>query len=158
MALADRSTAGSLQDLAHEVRLHVFRQAAATTHVPQPPAIAQALGRPLEDVHAALQQLAANRVVMLAPNSTNLWVAAPFCAVPSPFKVEVAERRYWAICIWDALGIPAILGEAGIIRATCGDCGAELVLEVRNGSLATQQGVVHFAVPARHWWDNIGFT
>jgi hypothetical protein len=31
-------------------------------------------------------------------------------------------------------------------------------LEVRGGALAHGEGVVHFAVPARRWWDNIGFT
>jgi hypothetical protein len=31
-------------------------------------------------------------------------------------------------------------------------------LEVSHGRLTGDEGVVHFAVPAHHWWDNIGFT
>jgi hypothetical protein len=31
-------------------------------------------------------------------------------------------------------------------------------LQVRHGVLTRTEGVVHFGVPARRWWDNIGFT
>jgi len=31
-------------------------------------------------------------------------------------------------------------------------------LEVAAGKLARGDGLVHFVVPAHHWWDNIGFT
>ena len=147
-----------LDALAHDVRVYVFREAAATGVVPQPPQIAEALGRPQADVHAALQQLAAGRALILAPNDGNIWAANPFCAVPSGFRVDAGGRRYWGICIWDALGIPAALGSDARISAPCGDCGEPMALEVRGGELARAEGVIHFAVPARRWWDNIGFT
>jgi hypothetical protein len=31
-------------------------------------------------------------------------------------------------------------------------------LAVRARALARVEGVVHFALPALRWWDNIGFT
>lgn len=144
--------------LAREVRLHVFREAAETARVPQPPEIAAALGRPQTEVEQALRQLAAGKVLILAPNDGNIWAANPFCAVPSPFRVETRGRTYWAICIWDALGIVAALGTDAVIRAACGDCSEPMVLEIAAGKLKRSEGVIHFAVPAHHWWDNIGFT
>jgi len=39
-----------------------------------------------------------------------------------------------------------------------GHGGAGMSLEVRDGHLVRSEGVVHFAIPAHHWWDNIGFT
>ena len=33
-----------------------------------------------------------------------------------------------------------------------------MTLEIRGGALADREGIIHFAVPAHHWWDNIGFT
>ncbi len=144
--------------LAREVRLYVFGEAAATGRVPQPPQISAALGRPETDVRTALQLLAAGRVLILAPNNSTIWAANPFCAVPSGFRVHAAGQRYWGICIWDALGIPAALGADGVVSATCGDCGEPMSLDVRGGRLASGGGVMHLGVPARHWWDNIGFT
>jgi len=150
-------------DLGHaaldrEVRLHLFRAAAATGEVPQPPEIARALGRTESEVRAAVQRLAAGRVLITAPNSDNIWAANPFCAVPSGYRVLAAGRRYWGICAWDALGVAAALGSDAVVTAPCADCGAPMRLEVEGGRLAQGEGVVHFAVPARRWWENIGFT
>ncbi len=147
-----------IEALARDVRLYVFRETAATAQIPQAPQISHALDRSESDVRAALHALAAGKVLILAPNDGNIWAANPFCAVPSGFRVAAAGKRYWGICIWDALGIAAALGTDAVITAPCGDCGARMTLEVRDGQLARDEGVVHFAVRAHHWWDNIGFT
>jgi hypothetical protein len=144
--------------LAHEVRLHVFRQAAATTRVPQAPQIAEALGRPETEIQEALRHLAASKVLILAPNDGTIWAANPFCAVPMGFRVDAAGKTYEAICIWDALGIVAALGTDAVVRTSCGDCGEPMTLTIRDGTLTESEGIIHFAVPAHHWWDNIGFT
>ena len=148
----------SLDALARDVRVYVFQQSAQTTQVPQALDISRALGRSEDDVRAALQALAAAKVLILAPNGGDIWAANPFCAVPSGIRVAVAGNRYWGICIWDALGIAAAVGGDAVITAPCGDCGAGMTLEVRDGELVRDEGVVHFAIPAHHWWDNIGFT
>jgi hypothetical protein len=145
-------------EFARQVRIHVFREAAETARVPQPPQIAAALERPQAEVDQALRALAAGKVLILAPNDGNIWAANPFCAVPSPFRVETRGKTYWGICIWDALGIVAALGTDAVIRAACGDCSEPMELQVAAAKLTRSEGIVHFAVPAHHWWDNIGFT
>lgn len=151
-------TTSAADAIAHEIRLHVFREAAETARVPQPPQIAAALGCPQEEIEQALRQLAAARVLILAPNDGNIWAANPFCAVPSAFQVIARGLTYWGICIWDALGIVAALGTDAVIRASCGDCSAPMTMEIAGGKLTRSEGIIHFAVPAHHWWDNIGFT
>lgn len=147
-----------LEALARDVRVYLFRETAASARVPQAPQIASALGRTESEVRAALHHLAAGKVLILAPNDGNVWAANPFCAVPSAFRVNANGKRYWGICIWDALGIAAAVGADAVIEATCGDCGSAMTLEVRGEKLVRGEGLVHFAVPAHHWWDNIGFT
>lgn len=147
-----------LETLARDVRMYVFQETAASARVPQASQISRGLGRSESDVRAALLRLAAGKVLILAPNDGNIWAANPFCAVPSGFRVNAAGKRYWGICIWDALGIAAALGTDAVITAPCGDCGTAMTLEVRGGDLVSGEGTVHFAVPAHHWWDNIGFT
>jgi hypothetical protein len=145
-------------DLATEVRVTLFSVAAATGRVPQAPELARTLHRSESDVRAALRQLAAARALILAPNDGDIWTANPFCAVPSAFRVSALGRLYFGICIWDALGIAAALDAAADITTPCGDCGAPMRLEIRDGALARAEGVVHVAVPAARWWDNVGFT
>lgn len=141
------------------VRTFVFERAAATGSVPQAPDIAQSLGLSPETVDAALKRLAAAKVLILAPNNGDIWAANPFCAVPSGFRVEVNAKRYWAICAWDALGIvAAVHATSASVRAPCGDCGEILQLNFEGGELVESEGVIHFAVPAREWWKNIGFA
>ena len=152
------STPGATDALVREVRFYVFAEAADTGRVPQPLDIATALGRSPVEVEQALRQLAAEKVLILAPNDGNIWAANPFCAVPSSFRVEARGKTYWGICIWDALGIVAALGTDALIRTACGDCSEPMLLEIAGGTLKRSEGVIHFAVPARHWWDNIGFT
>jgi len=138
--------------------MYVFGTAAETGRVPQPPEIAAALGRAPEEVREALKTLAAGKAIILAPNDGNVWAANPFCAVPSGFRVSAAGKTYWGICIWDSLGIAAALGKDAVIDTPCGDCGEPMRLEVRGSKLFRGEGVVHFAVPAHRWWDNVGFT
>ncbi len=145
--------------LDRDVRLYVFRQAAGTAVIPSPAEIAAALDRPQSEIEESLRRLAAGRVLILAPNTTNIWAANPFCAVPSNFRVSALGRTYWGICIWDALGIAATLKADAAVTARCSDgCEREIVLEVRDGALVRSEGIVHFGVPATRWWENIGFT
>ena len=142
-----------------KVRMFVFERAAMTGVVPQAPEIASALHRTPDDIAASLQRLAAAKVLILAPNGGDIWAANPFCAVPSGFLVEANGNRYWGICAWDALGIVAALNTADAsIRAPCGDCGELMRLQFHAGDLVEAEGVIHFAVPAREWWKNIGFA
>jgi hypothetical protein len=155
----DRQAGSGADALDREVRIYVFDRAAESAVVPGPGEIASALGRERPEIEDSLRRLAEGRVLILAPNTTNIWAANPFCAVPSNFRVDTAGKTFWGICIWDALGIAAALRSDATVTARCGDgCEGEVVLEVRDGALARGEGVVHFGVPAARWWENIGFT
>jgi hypothetical protein len=70
----------------------------------------------------------------------------------------VGDRKYYGNCIWDALGIVSMLGGEGTVIARCLDCQEHVTLQVEDRRLDESDGVVHFSVPARHWWDDIIFT
>ena len=44
------------------------------------------------------------------------------------------------------------------MRTSCPDCEEPMEFRVEGGELLSGDGVAHFAVPARHWWDDIGYT
>jgi hypothetical protein len=85
-------------------------------------------------------------------------MANPLSAFPTPFWVETPRGGYWGTCVWDAFGIVAMLGRTGTVSTQCPDCGEAIELVVENGQLEPHDGVAHFAVPARRWWHNIGYT
>jgi Alkylmercury lyase len=152
------ATGDDAATLDRDVRLAVYRGVADDGRPPTPPEIANRLGVSPADVEASLRRLADARVLVLAPGTPYVWMANPFSAIPTPFEVAVGDRRYFGNCIWDALGIPACLHEDATISTFCPDCSEPLSLAVRDGSLEAGDEVIHFAVPAARWWDDIGST
>src|SRR3712207_3093970 len=92
------------------VRLHVYRHFVATSRPPTVDETGAVLDQPQSAVAAAYGRLAAGRVLVLMPDSLDIWMAMPFSAVPTAFRVTSGELAWWANCAWDALGIPAMLG------------------------------------------------
>lgn len=142
-----------------EVRLAVYRKVVGEGMPPTAPEIASGLGVATSDVETSFRRLADGHVLVLAPGTPYIWMANPFSAIPTPFEVAVGDRRYFANCIWDALGIPACLHADARIDTYCPDCSEPLSLEIREDELAGGvEGVIHFAVPAARWWEDIGAT
>lgn len=143
------------------VRLHVYRTLIDTVRAPSVEETAAALEAEPDEVAGAYRRLAEGRALVLAPGTLNVWMANPLSAVPTPFPVQVGGRRHFGNCIWDALGVVAMLAGPdgdGRVGTWCPDCGEPLAFEVRGGGVARADGIAHFAVPAARWWDNIGFN
>ena len=141
------------------VRLHILTELLERGVAPGAPDAAAALGIPEADAIAAYDRLAAGRVIVLRPGTRDVMMAAPLSAVPTPHIVRLAggPARY-GNCVWDAMGVLAMTARDGDVDTTCEDCGSALRLTVRNGELEPTDAVVHFAVPASRWWEDIFFT
>jgi len=145
------------QEFDQQVRLTVMRHFVDTGAPPAPVDLAADLAVAPVQVEQSYRRLADGRIFVLASGSTYIWMANPLSALPTPFRVFVGGRRWWAPCIWDALGAVAMLGGTGRVETRCPDCAENLTVEVDDGRVQGS-GIVHFSVPARHWWDDIGFN
>jgi hypothetical protein len=141
-----------------DIRLHILETFVESGAPPTVAETAAALDVTVEDAEAAYRRLEEARSIVLAPGTSNVWMANPLSAVPTPFPVETPRGSYFGNCVWDALGVVAMLGREGRVRTWCPDCGDPIQLVVRDGELADADGVAHYAVPAREWWTNIGYT
>jgi hypothetical protein len=146
-----------MQDLDNDVRLFVYRFFRDEGRPPVAGEIAPAVGRFPGEVEASLKRLAEAHVLVLAPGTPYIWMANPFSALPTAFQVHMEDRVRFGNCIWDALGVAAMLDTDADVRSWCPDCGRGMTLSVRDRSISGD-GVIHFAVPAAHWWDDIGST
>ena len=141
-----------------EVRRVVYDHTMREGHIPLVVEVASTLGAALPDVQSSFARLSDAHVLVLQ-ESGEVLMANPFSAIPTLFVVEAAGRQYWGNCIWDSLGILAMLGQDGRVVTSCADCSESLMVEVRGGQLITGNvGVIHYAVPAARWWDNIRYT
>ncbi|MCA1592823.1 MAG: alkylmercury lyase family protein [Acidobacteria bacterium] len=126
-----------------------------------PPTIAEAssaLSHSSDEVKSSFRRLADGHILVLQKSSDQILMANPFSAVPTPFLVKAGGRSYYGNCIWDVMGIPATLKHDAVIEASCGCCSTAMNLKITNGSLEGARGIVHFAIPAAHWWDDIVFN
>lgn len=140
------------------VRHHVYDSVMQSGLLPTIAETSSALARSPADVRDSFQRLADGHILVLQQGSGEILMANPFSAVPTPFLVKAGGQAYYANCIWDAMGIPAMLKQDAIIEASCGCCSTAMTLNVTNGSLEEAQGIAHFAIPAAHWWDDIVFN
>ena len=139
------------------LRLLVYRRTIRTGRVPLVADIARALSCPRRKVTEALLRLSESHAFMQQENG-ELWRVAPFSAIATAFPVRIGKRSWWGNCIWDALGIPAMLHRDAGIDAGCSCCNFEVPLAIKNGRLVPQEGVIHIAVPARDWYKDVVFT
>ncbi len=144
------------QQLDQQVRWQVYD---STMRSGLPPSVAQVAaetGLAVDAVRESFERLATARILVLQEDEEIL-MANPFSAVPTPFHVKAGEVEAYGNCIWDALGIPAMLGADGVVSCSCGDCGAAMEVRVTKGEVIGA-GLMHFAIPARLWWKDIVYN
>jgi len=139
------------------VRAQVYEMTMQRGLPPKADEVARAMWTTGDEVKAAFQRLAAAHVLVLQPATNEILMANPFSAVPTPFRVEAGDVSAYGNCIWDALGIPAMLKRDARIITSCADCGTAAEISV-EANVVKGQGLLHFAVPAREWWNDIVFT
>ena len=144
-------------DFDKRVRLFVYRHLLSRQRCPTVAEIVRGLHATSGKVHASLTRLSESHAFMTQDNG-ELWRAAPFSCIPTGFPVRVGKKSWFGNCIWDALGIPAMLNKDARIGASCGCCNFEMPIEIKRGKLRAGEGIIHIAVPARDWYRDVVFT
>jgi Alkylmercury lyase len=94
------------------LRLLIYDEIVRTGGTPTVSTLARLVSSPLDDVRASLRRMHDAHMLVLQPTNEIL-MANPFSAVPTPFVAEVEGRRWFGNCIWDCLGIIAMLHADG---------------------------------------------
>jgi hypothetical protein len=146
------------------LRVHVYDRILGDGVVPRMAEVAEHFGVSQAEARDALRAARLGKTLIPHPATGEIWMAGPFSAAPTPYEVRVGDRSWWANCAWDMLGVAALAARPGgpaELDAACTDCGAPMPMRVEAGAAAVEGGdgaVVHFVVPARRWYDDIGFT
>ena len=139
-----------------QVRASVIQTLRDTGEAPSAAAVAQMLGDDTSRVSTALRSLADEHRLVLVPGTDRVMMAHPFSGIASDFVVTDRWAQWFANCVWDGLSILALLG-GGTLETHSPATGEPIVFATRNG-VVQGDAVVHFLVPARHFWDDIVFT
>ena len=150
------------EDFKNRVRVRLYQLFVEFGQCPTLAELAGHLQCDAANVAAAFKELAAAHVLVLQAGSEVL-MASPLSAVPTPFVVETQaetkSRSWYGNCIWDALGVISMMQCDGRVLTSCGCCGESMIVRVCKDAVeAKPAGVVHFAIAARRWWDDIVFN
>ncbi len=140
------------------VRLTPYAEFVRTGSAPTVTETAATMQCSVSEVRAALERLAAGKAIVLQPHSREILMANPLCSVPTPFRVRTQGRIFFGSCVWDALGIMAMLRSDSVLDSSCACCGEAMTIRLQDNRPAWENGVIHFGVPAKRWWENIVFS
>jgi hypothetical protein len=127
-----------------DLRLAIYHHLADTGRAPVSAALAAVFDVEEDEVQAGLQALHDARHIVLRDG--RIVMAHPFAGHRNGARVDAGGRTWWGNCAWDAFGIVAALGLE------------DATITAQGITLPGEDAVFHVAVPARHWWDDIGFT
>src|SRR5215210_3192114 len=95
--------------LDRQVRISVYDQLISDGRMPLAAEVARNLSLKLDEVRAAYRRMKDAHVLVLQEGDQEILMANPFSAVPTPFLVETDTHSWWGNCIWDAMGIAAMV-------------------------------------------------
>ncbi len=140
----------------------VYLTFAAEGRAPSLYELARRSGLTADRVLLALNQLHEGHALVLTEDGDAIRMAHPFSAVPMGFVVTPADgldqRLWWGGCAWDSFGIQAALGIDVRIDTACPGCGTHHTYAAGPTTPPEPDLVVHYRVPAAHWWDDVVHT
>lgn len=141
------------------LRIFVYDEIIACGVPPTSDAIGQHFDVSPDDARQSLRELRIGKTILVHPGTGEIWMAGPFSASESAYRLTNGARSWWANCAWDMFGVPMLVGEPLRADTRCTDCGDPIALRC-DPTLPPNDadGVVHFLLPARRWYDDIGFT
>lgn len=141
-----------------QVRLYIYHFFVERTRPPTTAETAQQFAVPEADARAAYQRLHDAHALFLQPGTTDVRMANPLSAVETAYPVAVHGRTLFANCAWDSLGIPAMVGADATIETTYTGTDLPARYAIEAGELRGDDGLVHFPLPFRRWYDNLIHT
>ena len=141
-----------------ELRIHIYDVLLDLGSPPRIADLARQFDVAEQDVREAIASLKIGKTVLPHPRTGEIWMAGPFAGEETGYRVSGKRATWFANCAWDMLGVAMIAREWVTIETRCGDCGETIRLSADHESPSRENLVVHFLVPARRWYDDIGFT
>lgn len=144
-----------------QIRLAIYEQFVALERPPTPSEIAEHFAMSEHEARSTFKRLQDGHAILLRPNTTDILMANPLSGIPTAFRVTCNKRQLYANCAWDSVGIPAMLhADAEIVGAYSHGDGRHdpARYAISNGELTGDDGLVHFPLPFRNWYDDLVHT
>ncbi len=145
-------------EIDRRARLSITRYFASNGTAPSIRDIAEEQGIDPAETAEAFARLAADDHILLCRDSTTIWAAHPFSAVPTAYWVETDDNGWWANCAFCALGVATIAATPARIHTRLGAMSESVTLQTSEDRISHGDFRLHIPLPVRHWHDDIAYT
>src|SRR5690349_23580983 len=111
------------------LRRFIYEEIFANGTPPTTGRIAAQFGVDAADARASLASMKIGKTVLPHPTTGEIWMAGPFAARPSTYRVFGNRLAWWANCAWDMLGVMVIANEPVRVETECTDCREPLTID-----------------------------
>ncbi|MEO7368233.1 MAG: organomercurial lyase [Gemmatimonadaceae bacterium] len=95
-------------DIDTQIRVFVYDYLMAHGNPPAVAEIANQLSLTTESAKTRLASLKIGKTILVHPERGEVWMAGPFSAADTQYRVIGSRTSWWANCAWDMLGIAMI--------------------------------------------------
>lgn len=83
----------------------------------------------------------------------------PFSGVETSHIVKTQGHTYYANCAWDLFGIAVVLKTPyASLETRCPESREPITVELEAGRITKGDGIVHFLVPFKDWYEDLVYT
>lgn len=145
-------------EIQHNIRYQVNRFIFEKGYAPTVEQLSELLAVDKTLIKKGLSTLANEQMIVLHPNSYEIWVAHPFALFPTLFWVKTKDKQWWGNCAWCSLGIASLAKTDTEILTKLNGQEKSAVIEIKNNEIMQKNYVAHFPIPAKNFWDNVIYT
>ncbi len=141
------------------LRIFVYDHVIGRGTVPRSSDVSEFLGTDVGDARARLASLKFGKALVVRRSTGEIWMAGPFAGGPTQYRLSDGATTWYANCGVAMLGVAMLVGRPLLAEAPCVDCGHRITVECDPAQPPTEsEAVVHFQVPVRRWYNDLGFT
>lgn len=141
-----------------QLRVFIYDHLIAHGVAPSCAEMGDAFGETAASVRDQLATLRIGKTVLVHPTTRELWMVGPFSAAPTNYRLTDGSTTWFANCAWDMFGVATLVGRPIRAEVPCVDCDEPLSVHCDPAEPPKEPFVVHFLLPARRWYEDIGFT
>lgn len=102
--------------------------------------------------------LEADHHILLVPGTQRILMANPYSAVATPFRDYIGDKRFFANCAWDTVGLHVMLGMHTRVESFCHHCGEPIGILLSDGKVVSslpKEPLVYLSMPVARWYENL---
>jgi len=106
----------------------------------------------------SFRELEADHHLVLVPGTQRILMANPYSAIPTPFRVHVGTKRYYANCAWDSVALHVMLDLDARVESFCHHCADPIEISLsrgRVGSSKPSSPLIFLSTPVSRWYDDL---